>query len=63
MPLLTLPFFFAVAACRDRILFAESPHASSLAVSDAELVRELTRMVLAYLGAAPIVGQALDPNP
>jgi len=41
--------FTVAAACRDRILFADTPPASSLSVSDEELRRELSAMLLAYL--------------
>jgi AcrR family transcriptional regulator len=44
-----LAFFFAISACRDRILFADSPHVSSTGLSVRAFVDEVTRMVLGYL--------------
>jgi hypothetical protein len=44
-------FFFVAAACRDKILFGESPHPASLAVSDHQLAAELSRALFAYLTA------------
>jgi AcrR family transcriptional regulator len=44
-----LALHFAVTALRDRVLFAASPHAASLRVSDGELVRECARMLVGYL--------------
>ena len=38
-----------LAACRDKILFAEAPHPSSVRLSDDELARELARALFAYL--------------
>lgn len=40
---------FALAACRDKILFAEAPHPASVNISDERLVTELTRAMHAYL--------------
>jgi AcrR family transcriptional regulator len=48
--------FFVVSICRDRILFAESPHAESTPLSDRDLVEELTRMAHAYL-CCPLPGR------
>lgn len=48
-----LALFFAASICRDRILFADAPHAASTGLSEPELVREVTRMVLAYLNSPP----------
>ena len=44
-------FFFVAAACRDKILFGESPHPASLVVSDHQLAAELSRALFAYLTA------------
>ena len=44
-----LVLYFAAAICRDRILFADAPHTAATRLSEPELVREVTRMVLAYL--------------
>ena len=52
-----LAFFFAAAVCRDRILFADAPHSESTRISDPELVREVTRMILGYLNVS------LSPQP
>jgi AcrR family transcriptional regulator len=41
--------FTAASVCREKILFAESPHAASLRLTDRRLERALTRLVLAYL--------------
>ena len=41
------------AVGRDKILFGDAPHASSVQIEDAELEEELIRMALAYLGGAP----------
>lgn len=41
--------FFAVAALRDKALFGDSTHAASLELADAELARECTRLIVAYL--------------
>lgn len=43
--------FMVAAACRDRILFRESPHASSLPVDEEGLEEELVRALFAYLTA------------
>ena len=43
--------FMVAAACRDRILFRESPHASSLRIEEAELEEEMSRALFAYLTA------------
>jgi len=48
-----LAVYFAAAACRDRILFSEAPHAAATGGDDAELLDELERMVLGYLGVRP----------
>lgn len=53
-----LSFFFAAAACRDRILFGDAPHAASTQLADTELVREVTRMILGYLNvSSPVDGE------
>jgi AcrR family transcriptional regulator len=44
-----LALFFAASALRERVLFADSTHAASTRLSDAELVREGTRLVVGYL--------------
>ena len=44
-------FFFAAAACRDKILFEEAPHPASVKVSDKQLADELTLALIRYLGA------------
>lgn len=45
-----LALFVVAAACREKILF-EAPHARATKVSDRELKKELTSMLLAYLTA------------
>jgi AcrR family transcriptional regulator len=45
--------FFVLAACRDKILFAEAPHPQLLSVSDRMLAAELSRALVAYLTFAP----------
>jgi AcrR family transcriptional regulator len=55
-----LAIFFAAAACRDRILFAEAPHSESTRLSTAELVHEVTRMVLGYLQNSPALERRTD---
>ena len=44
-----LGLYFAVSVLRDRVLFAESTHAASTRLGDAELVRECVRMLVGYL--------------
>ncbi len=44
-----LALYFAVSALRDRVLFADSTHAASTRLGDAELVRESVRMIVGYL--------------
>lgn len=41
--------FIIAAAARDKILFAEAPHASSTPISDTQLKQELGRALYAYL--------------
>lgn len=41
--------YFIAAACRDRVLFASSPHAASVPMTLAEFEDEATRLLLAYL--------------
>jgi AcrR family transcriptional regulator len=50
--------FLAASACRERVLFRETPHARQDPMSDAALVVELARQMLGYLlcpapGSAP----------
>jgi AcrR family transcriptional regulator len=45
--------FFVLAACRDKILFAEAPHPASVDVDDEELAVELARALHAYLVTKP----------
>jgi len=45
--------FFALAACRDKILFAEAPHPASVKLSDTQLADELARALHAYLTTKP----------
>ena len=47
--------FMAAAICRDKILFGEAPHASTVPIDDDRLARELARMLHGYLAgpAAP----------
>jgi AcrR family transcriptional regulator len=40
---------FALAACREKILFAEAPHPASVDISDEQLADELARALHAYL--------------
>lgn len=44
---------FVLAACRDKILFAEAPHPASVHLTDAELANELARALHAYLTTKP----------
>lgn len=44
---------FALAACRDKILFAEAPHPASVALTDDQLADELARALVAYLKTRP----------
>ena len=44
---------FALAACRDKILFAEAPHPASVPLTDAQLADELARALHAYLTTPP----------
>ena len=44
---------FSLAACRDKILFAEAPHPASVRVSDGRLADELARALHAYLTMPP----------
>ena len=41
--------YFAVAALRDKVLFADSTHAAAVELADAELVRACARLIVAYL--------------
>lgn len=43
----------ALATCRDKILFAEAPHPSSVDLTDDELSREVARALFAYLTTPP----------
>jgi AcrR family transcriptional regulator len=45
--------YFVAAICRDRILFPDSPHASSVGLPLSQLEDELTLLLLAYLRGAP----------
>jgi AcrR family transcriptional regulator len=44
---------FVLAACRDKILFAEAPHPASVALTDEQLADELARALHAYLTTTP----------
>jgi AcrR family transcriptional regulator len=44
---------FVLAACRDKILFAEAPHPASVCVDDKQLAAELARALHAYLTTTP----------
>ena len=44
---------FALAACRDKILFAEAPHPASVPLTDGQLADELARALHAYLTTPP----------
>ncbi len=44
---------FALAACRDKILFAEAPHPASVDISDERLADELACALYAYLTTKP----------
>ena len=44
---------FVLAACRDKILFAEAPHPASVAIRDDQLADELSRALHAYLTTPP----------
>lgn len=48
-----LALYFIVAACRERVLFAEATHTAALGATLVEMQRELTAMALGYLGATP----------
>ena len=43
----------ALATCRDKILFAEAPHPSSVSLTDDELSHEVARALFAYLTTPP----------
>lgn len=45
---------FVLAACRDKILFAEAPHPASVDLTDEQLADELARALHAYLTTAPV---------
>jgi AcrR family transcriptional regulator len=45
--------FFVLAACRDKILFAQAPHPKLLPVDDRRLAAELSRALVAYLAFTP----------
>ena len=45
---------FALAACRDKILFAEAPHPASVTLTDDQLADELARALHAYLTTRPV---------
>ncbi len=45
--------FFVLAACRDKILFADAPHPASLKITDDQLAAELAHALHAYLTAPP----------
>jgi len=55
-----LAVFFAFTTCREAILFRDAPHAAATRLDDAELEREVARMILAYLGAR---GASKSPPP
>lgn len=42
-----------LAACRDKVLFAEAPHPASVVLNDDELADELARALYAYLAHPP----------
>jgi AcrR family transcriptional regulator len=44
---------FVLAACRDKILFAEAPHPASVDLTDEQLADELARALHAYLTTPP----------
>lgn len=44
----------ALAACRDKILFAEAPHPASVALDGEQLALELARGLYAYLATRPV---------
>ena len=44
---------FVLAACRDKILFAEAPHPASVKLTDDQLAAELAHALHAYLTAKP----------
>lgn len=48
-----LTAYFIPAIGRDKILFGDAPHASSVQIEDAALEKELIRMAFAYLGGVP----------
>jgi AcrR family transcriptional regulator len=43
--------FFVSSIYKEKILFPQDPHAATVTLSDDELIDELTRLYLAYLGA------------
>lgn len=45
--------FFVLAACRDKILFADAPHPASLKITDDQLASELAHALHAYLATPP----------
>jgi AcrR family transcriptional regulator len=47
-----LGLFMIVTTCREKIVFADAPHASSFEVSDKELAAEMERALLSYLGCS-----------
>ena len=44
---------FVLAACRDKILFAEAPHPASVDLTDDQLAAELSHALTAYLTTKP----------
>jgi hypothetical protein len=48
--------YFVAAIGRDKILFGDAPHASSVQIEDAALEEELIRMTFAYLCSVPTSG-------
>ena len=44
---------FVLAACRDKILFADAPHPASVDLNDEQLASELARALHAYLTTKP----------
>lgn len=53
--------FVAASVTREKVLFGEVTHASSVAASDEELANELSRTMIAYLRSAPPTSQ-LEPK-
>jgi AcrR family transcriptional regulator len=53
-----LALFMVLTTCREMMVFGEMPLASSVAITDDQLIDELTRAFLNYLGVTPATGRS-----